>query len=69
MALEGPGVVINVDNLYIGSGDDNKQTFQNVHYDDLLRLVNELNAAGAEAISINNERVISDYGESEAGII
>lgn len=31
-----------------------------IEYSDLLRLVNELNAAGAEAISINGERVVSD---------
>lgn len=31
----------------------------NIEYSDLLSLVNELNIAGAEAISINDERIIS----------
>lgn len=30
-----------------------------IEYEDLLRLVNELNIAGAEAISINDERIVS----------
>ena len=30
-----------------------------VHYDDLLQVVNALNNAGAEAISINGQRVIT----------
>ena len=58
LPMEGPGVVITVDNLLISGWDGNQQVFQSVHYDDLLRLINELNAAGAEAIAINNERVI-----------
>ncbi len=33
--------------------------FKSITYSDLLRLVNELNAAGADAISINDERIIS----------
>lgn len=28
-------------------------------YDDLLKLINELNSAGAEAISINDERIVA----------
>ena len=59
LPMEGLWVVVTVDNLYINTWDGEKQTFQNVHYDDLLRLINELNAAGAEAIAINNERIIS----------
>ncbi len=31
-----------------------------IEYSDLLTLVNELNAAGAEAISINGERIVND---------
>lgn len=65
--MEGPGVVVTVDNLYISTWDGERQTVQNVHYDDLLRLVNELNAAGAEAIAINNERIISTTEIRNAG--
>lgn len=67
LPMEGPGVVVTVDNLYINSWDGGHQTVQNVHYDDLLRLVNELNAAGAEAIAINNERVIPTTEIRNAG--
>ena len=67
LPMEGPGVVITVDNLLISGWDGNQQVFQSVHYDDLLRLINELNAAGAEAIAINNERVISTTEIRNAG--
>jgi uncharacterized protein YlxW (UPF0749 family) len=67
LPMEGPGVVVTVDNRYINSWDGGHQIVQNVHYDDLLRLVNELNAAGAEAIAINNERVISTTEIRNAG--
>lgn len=67
LPMEGPGVVVNVDNLHISGWDGGSQIVQNVHYDDLLRLVNELNAAGAEAIAINNERVISTTEIRNAG--
>ena len=67
LPMEGPGVVVTVDNLYINGWDSGQQMVQNVHYDDLLRLVNELNAAGAEAIAINNERVIATTEIRNAG--
>ena len=35
MSMEGPGVVITVDNLLISGWDGNQQVFQSVHYDDL----------------------------------
>jgi len=38
-----------------------------VRYDDLLKLVNELNAAGAEAIAINDERIIATTEIRNAG--
>ncbi|HCJ57426.1 MAG TPA: hypothetical protein DHV55_08720 [Clostridiaceae bacterium] len=39
-----------------------------IDYTDLLELVNELNAAGAEAISINGQRVISTTEIRQAGL-
>ena len=47
--VEGPGVIITI--------TDNIE--QQVTSVDLLDLINELNSAGAEAISINNQRVIA----------
>lgn len=45
---------LNANSNYIG--DPNKLI---IHYDDVIRVVNELKNAGAEAISINDQRVIS----------
>ena len=47
-SLQGQGIIITL-----------KDSGKNVRYAHLLQLVNELNAAGAEAISINDERIIS----------
>jgi len=64
--MEGPGVVVTVNNLFI-SDIDGGQIVQSVHYEDLLKLVNELNAAGAEAIAINDERIIATTEIRNAG--
>ncbi len=62
--LEGPGVVVTV-NTFLTTPQG--QLISNVNYEDLLKLVNELNAAGAEAISINDERIISTTEIRNAG--
>ncbi len=46
--LQGQGIVVTLQDSNV-----------DITYSDLLRLVNELNAAGAEAISINDERIVS----------
>lgn len=56
---EGPGVVITVDdpsNDFFMGGEG---SFIMYNYDLILELVNKLNAAGAEAIAINDQRYIS----------
>ncbi|MFO7295847.1 MAG: DUF881 domain-containing protein [Caldicoprobacter sp.] len=64
--LQGPGVVVTVNVKYVNEwGED--AIVQNVRYDDLLKLVNELNAAGAEAIAINDERIIATTEIRNAG--
>lgn len=65
--LEGPGVIVKVDNLYIDHGDDGMEVVKDIHYSDLLKIINELNAAGAEAISINGERIIATTEIRNAG--
>ncbi|WP_069650166.1 DUF881 domain-containing protein [Caloranaerobacter ferrireducens] len=57
--VQGPGIIIKME-------DNNKKVSygENVNYDlvhdlDVLKLINDLNAAGAEAISINGQRVLS----------
>lgn len=49
-SLKGEGVVVTL--------EDNEM--KDIDYSDLLELVNELNIAGAEAISINEERIVSN---------
>ncbi|MCM8899862.1 DUF881 domain-containing protein [Caldicoprobacter algeriensis] len=64
--VQGPGVVVTVNVKYVNEwGQD--AIVQNVRYDDLLKLVNELNAAGAEAIAINDERIIATTEIRNAG--
>lgn len=55
--VEGPGLIITVDeNIPMA-----------IQYDNLLTIVNELNAAGAEAIAINEERIIATTEIRNAG--
>ncbi|MBQ7258281.1 MAG: DUF881 domain-containing protein [Abditibacteriota bacterium] len=59
--LKGPGVVITL----IDSPKANDPTIQGpidhllIHAEDILSIVNELNNAGAEAISVNDQRITS----------
>lgn len=64
--LEGAGIVVTVNHIsYQESGESG--ILRNVYHEDLLMLVNELNAAGAEAIAINDERIISTTEIRDAG--
>jgi len=58
--VTGPGVEIILDDNYNGmrenpGGDPNSFI---IHYDDILSIVSDLRAAGAEAIAINDQRLI-----------
>ncbi len=56
-ALEGPGVTVTLDdNKNILIGDDPNRYV--IHYENLLFVVNDLRNAGAEAISINGQRIV-----------
>ena len=57
--VTGPGVVITLSdsNRPARSGED--QDVYLIHAEDLLATVNELRAAGAEAIAINGQRIVS----------
>ena len=64
--VEGPGVVVTIDVKHaLEWGAD--AIVQDIHFNDLLNLVNELNAAGAEAIAINDERIIATTEIRSAG--
>ena len=56
--LEGQGIILKMDDSakIAKSGDD--PNLYLIHDDDLLRVINELRAAGAEAIAINGQRLI-----------
>lgn len=60
-ALEGPGVIITLDDNKVGlsqapQGDANNYI---IHYQYILRIVNDLKRGGAEAISVNDQRLIT----------
>ena len=56
-ALEGPGVTVTLDdNKNILIGDDPNRYV--IHYENLLFIINDLRNAGAEAISINGQRIV-----------
>ncbi|TGE34136.1 DUF881 domain-containing protein [Desulfosporosinus sp. Sb-LF] len=50
--VEGPGIQINVD-------DRNKKVLFPLSTDDIARMINTLKFAGAEAISLNGQRIVS----------
>ena len=55
VALEGPGLVITVNDR--PNSISNNPNEDLIHEADLLMLINELKASGAEAISLNDERI------------
>lgn len=58
LAMEGPGVKVTLDDSTVASKPGDNANLYIIHDDDLLRLINELRAAGAEALSINQERLL-----------
>lgn len=57
-AVHGPGVTVTLkDSVSANTGIDENAFV--VHDSDLLRVINELRASGAEAISLNGERVLA----------
>lgn len=50
-AVEGPGIQISIDDL-------SKNAMRTLNTDDLAKIVNTLKFAGAEAISINDQRIV-----------
>lgn len=59
LEVEGPGIIIKLDDSprALKTGDNPNEAI--VHDLDLLIVVNDLKASGAEAISVNGERIIS----------
>lgn len=61
-ALKGPGIKVILDDNKDGLGEniDNNPNNYIVHYESLLALVEELKRAGAEAVSINGHRLVTN---------
>ena len=58
-ALEGSGVIVRMDDSNITAKIGENPNLYVIHDEDILRIINELRAAGAEAISINGQRLIA----------
>lgn len=60
--VQGPGIEITLTDNNTGISKDGMEVIDLsqliVHYDDLLEVINSLNNAGAEAISINGQRIV-----------
>lgn len=59
LAMKGPGLTITLSDSKRRPGPDEDAYFFIIHDADLQTLTNELFAAGAEAVSINNQRIIT----------
>lgn len=57
--VQGKGVVITLDDSKIAKKAGENPNLYIIHDEDLLRILNELRAAGAEAISLNDQRIVA----------
>ena len=57
--VEGAGIEIVLDDSNIPKKANENPNLYIIHDEDLLRVLNELRAAGAEAISINDQRIVA----------
>ncbi len=57
--VEGAGVEIVLDDSNISKKANENPNLYIIHDEDLLRVLNELRAAGAEAISLNDQRIVA----------
>ena len=63
----GPGVEVILDNPPAGSAAKGVPLLSYVRDEDLLKVVNELRGAGAEAISVNGQRILATSEIRQAG--
>ena len=59
VAVQGPGVVVTIDDSKRPMKLGENPNLYLIHDDDILKVINELWAAGAEAVSINEQRLIA----------
>ncbi|WMI80280.1 DUF881 domain-containing protein [Anaerotignum sp. MB30-C6] len=65
--VEGAGIVVTMNDSSTKKGGDSNAYL--VHAEDILSVLNELNVAGAEAVSINGQRIVGISSVSCAGSI
>jgi uncharacterized protein YlxW (UPF0749 family) len=66
-ALEGPGIEVSIDDSAKPLAKGENPNIAIVHNEDLLKIVNELRASGAEALSVNDQRLVETSEISCAG--
>lgn len=59
LAVQGPGVIVTIDDSKRPSKPGENANLYIIHDDDILKVINELSASGAEAISINEQRLVA----------
>ncbi len=59
VTVKGPGVVVTIDDSKRPTKPGENPNLYLIHDDDILRVINELRAAGCEAIAINDQRLIA----------
>ncbi|MBE3584882.1 DUF881 domain-containing protein [Desulfofundulus thermocisternus] len=57
--VTGPGIEVTLDNPPQQSGGKGPASLYTIRDEDLLRVINELRGAGAEALSINGQRIVA----------
>ncbi len=68
LPLQGKGIIVSVDDTKPASPPSSKKpNLYLIKDEDLLKIINELRAAGAEAIAINNQRLIASSEIRSAG--
>lgn len=59
VSVQGPGLMITLNDGEVASNINIDENLYVVHQDDILRILNELRSAGAEALSVNDQRVLA----------
>ena len=65
--MTGEGITVTMRDSSTTSGGDRNAYL--VHAEDILQVVNELNVAGAKAVSVNGQRVVAQSGITCAGTV
>ena len=60
LAGTGPGIIVTLDDSNVPKQPSEDPNLFLIHDEDLLKVINELFAAGAEAVSVNDQRIITN---------